>query len=209
MSSLRSEIVESQKVRSELLKWKLVIVSVLGGTGLGFINTDGSGAGAYLLLLLIPGVCFYVDLLCRHITLRIKVIGSFYRVLGCGEDSAYEEFVPQTYELGPDKVNPFQLEDWALEYSTYALSAMVALAGAVLIFWPCIFARITHPYLVGVAFALSGLLGIILTLLIKVRYKTAFQGLTDFGKDHDPKLRKRLREIRDRTAPAHPSGAQE
>ena len=41
MSNLRAEIIESQKVRSELLKWKLLIVSALGAAGLGFTPTHG------------------------------------------------------------------------------------------------------------------------------------------------------------------------
>jgi len=36
MSALRDEIIEAEKARSDFLKWKLIIVSGLGGAGLGF-----------------------------------------------------------------------------------------------------------------------------------------------------------------------------
>jgi len=36
MSSLREEIVASEQLRSDLVKWKLIIVSALGAAGLGF-----------------------------------------------------------------------------------------------------------------------------------------------------------------------------
>src|SRR5215831_8078248 len=96
MSSLRKEIVEAQKVRSEILKWKLILVAALGAVGLGFSNPNTIVPNAYLVLLLIPLVCFYVDLLCRHMSLRIIVIGAFLR-FGSKEteDAAYESFVSE------------------------------------------------------------------------------------------------------------------
>ena len=75
MSGLRDEIIEAEKARTDLLKWKLIIVSGLGGAGLGFTG-QSSVPGALYVLLLIPAVCLYVDLMCRHLTLRIMVVGT-------------------------------------------------------------------------------------------------------------------------------------
>jgi hypothetical protein len=60
MSALREEIIEAEKARTDLLKWKLIIVSGLGAAGLGFTG-QSNVPGAPFVLLLIPGVCLYVD----------------------------------------------------------------------------------------------------------------------------------------------------
>ncbi len=36
LDTLRNELIETQKVRSDLMKWKLLIVSGVGGAALGF-----------------------------------------------------------------------------------------------------------------------------------------------------------------------------
>ena len=77
MDTLRNELIQSQKVRSDLLKWKLLIVSGVGGAALGFSGRNPSSA--HLALAVLPLACAYVDLLCRHLSLRNKVIGLFFR----------------------------------------------------------------------------------------------------------------------------------
>src|SRR2546421_9370237 len=67
-----NEIIEAQKIRSDLLKWKIIVVAALGATGLG-LSTQ-SLAYTDLVLCCIPFVCAYLDLLCRHLSLRIRVI---------------------------------------------------------------------------------------------------------------------------------------
>jgi hypothetical protein len=123
MSIFRTEIIEASKARTEFLKWKLIGVSALGAVGLGLTGSTVT-AGAYLVLGLIPPVCFYVDLLCRHISLRILVIAKFLRETGTGEQAAYEHFAEEirTRSL-------FRFEDTALVYSTLFLSIPVALLG--------------------------------------------------------------------------------
>ena len=76
MDALRPELIETQKIRSDLMKWKLLIVSGIGGAALGFSGSNGNApTGAHLALAIIPIACFYVDLLCRHLSLRNKAIG--------------------------------------------------------------------------------------------------------------------------------------
>jgi hypothetical protein len=76
MDSLRSELIETQKVRTDLIKWKLILVSVLAATGLGFTEIK-SVPYAEVVLCCIPFVCAYVDLQCASLSLRISGI-SFY-----------------------------------------------------------------------------------------------------------------------------------
>jgi hypothetical protein len=76
MEKLRDEILEAEKARSDLLKWKLVLVAAIGTVGLGFGQSE---VGHPIVLIGIPLVCAYVDLLCSHLTLRIHVIGNFMR----------------------------------------------------------------------------------------------------------------------------------
>jgi hypothetical protein len=148
---LRDEIVETQKSRLALLKWKLVVVSALGAAGLGFSNKDRQ---LLLLLALIPPVCVYVDLLCHHLWLRVQVIGRFIAHFQPGHDeplSRYERFIEQlraaqiaaagqskghivdaivgmwkymtTARTQPHGI--FDFHDWALGSSTYLASAVV------------------------------------------------------------------------------------
>ena len=68
MDSLRAQITESQKVRSDLMKWKLLIIAGIGTAGLGFDNFKFPDA--HMVLCLIPLVAVYVDALCAHLSLQ-------------------------------------------------------------------------------------------------------------------------------------------
>jgi hypothetical protein len=187
MSSLRNEIIESHKVRSELLKWKLIIVSALGAAGLGFTEHGGT-RGAYLVLLLIPLVCFYVDLVYRHVALRILLIGKFIGLGFCGVETAYEHFVAKATRMGPEKnLNVFGLEHWALGWSTGILSLLVILAGFIVPDMMCC---------VRVFFFLSGLIGIILSEWGRRCYRRRVDAVIDLANDKElvEKLRSMARE---------------
>jgi hypothetical protein len=112
---LPDEILESQKTRSTLLKWKLAIVASLGAAGLGLASETST---SYISLLsLIPFVCVYVDLLCTNINLRIILIGQYLA-----------EKCKDSYELyASEHRDWFALEDWALYWSTYCVSAILGL----------------------------------------------------------------------------------
>jgi len=52
MQTLRTELIETQKVRSDLLKWKLLIVAGIGGAALGFFgSSSGHPSNAHLALI--------------------------------------------------------------------------------------------------------------------------------------------------------------
>jgi len=127
MEQLRSEILEAHKARSDLLKWKLALVAALGTIGLGLTQEIGHP----IVLIGIPLVCAYVDLLTRHLTLRIHVIGNFLRGRtgadpGLSLYAEYENFVERNRSA-------FDFEDWALYLSSIVLSLGVALYGALLL----------------------------------------------------------------------------
>lgn len=166
METLREEILQAQRVRSDLLKWKLGLVGALGSAGLGFAGTTEL-RHADLVLCAIPPVCVYVDLLCRHLSLRILVIGRFIRGSKAKDGAArmlssYEEYVERARELPSAKEgrprSAFALEDWALSGSTYALSIAIAVYG---IYLASIF---------SIPFVISGAMGLFITWLGRERY---------------------------------------
>lgn len=112
---LPDEILESEKTRSEFLRWKLVLCAALGAAGLGI--TSGSAVAPPIgLLCLIPLACAYVDLLCTNLNLRIILIGRHFS----DQCDPYESFVGK-YRI------VFCLEDWALYGSTYVISGLLIL----------------------------------------------------------------------------------
>jgi hypothetical protein len=141
LQTLRDEILQTEQIRSDLLKWKLVLAGALGATGLGFAGARGSVTDADLILCAIPPVCLYVDLLSRHLSLRILVIGAFLRRYGAAygavELARYEQHVDGARDLSwrplhlplPRRVSAFDLEDWAVSWSTIVLSGAVLVYG--------------------------------------------------------------------------------
>jgi len=98
--SLREELIETQKTRTALIKWKLILVSVLGATGLGFMESN-SQINAELLLCLVPLVCAYVDMQYENLSFRIMAIATFLREVwtppaNTSEMQDYEKFVEIT-----------------------------------------------------------------------------------------------------------------
>jgi len=161
---LRSEIIDAEKARADFQKWKLVLVAALGAAALGLGSyTHPQQPLLSLLLCGIPLVCGYVDLLCKHITLRIMVIGTYLRKLNEANVAAnnildYEGFAQKTRK----KINPYVLEDWVMHGSTLVLS--IAVAGYGLWAWAAQNSPLRSlnvwPYLV------SGLLGLGMFLLV-------------------------------------------
>src|SRR6266545_2298754 len=117
MELLRQEVLEAEKARSDLLKWKSVLVAGLAAVALGL--KDG-GRPHRVILVGVPLVCVYVELLCHHLNLRIQLIASFMRSCEKGELSEsgktlrnYELFVCQQDD------GVFALEAGALRRSSF------------------------------------------------------------------------------------------
>jgi hypothetical protein len=186
VSSLRNQITETQKIRSDLLKWKLVLVSGIGAVGLGI--QEGAEHNE-ILLGLIPLVCVYVDALCAHLSLRIRAIGVFMVVhptTNADEQYAqnYERFIrlwtPERHLAlsAADKKNGIdgkdqaelkrggnRLEPIALLGSTLLLSALVLGYGIQMM---CRTSQPVSPTesVVPVALAVSGVIGIVISIMI-------------------------------------------
>jgi len=120
-SKLPNEIISAEKCRSDYLKWKLLLVAVLGAAGFGL---GEKGEPVPLLLALIPFVCIYVDLLCTNLKIRIILIGTFYATK---RDDPYEKFVEEYRNVGR---NVFSLDDCALYWSTLVVCAFLILIGS-------------------------------------------------------------------------------
>jgi hypothetical protein len=157
MEKLRDEILQAENTRSDLLKWKLGLVGAIGAAGLGFAGSIEL-RHADLVLCALPPVAVYVDLLALHLTLRIRVIGAFFRTAGATEAPAYWSYE----EFAHGKRSAFELEDWALFYSTYALSAAVAGYGVY---------QLVDGSTFGVPFVLSGAVGALAAFVGDKKYK--------------------------------------
>ncbi len=177
MSNLRQEIIELFKLRADFIKWKLLIVSILAATGLGLTGDKLPQIPyAFLVLTLIPLVCLYVDLLCKHNSLRILVIGAFKRTIVDDSEYKYEIFAKECAEH-----NIFSLEEYAISYFTYAIAGVTILSGLLFFdqtfhLWsiflpdrplPEIF---THPSS-GWPFMISGFVTLALTLLFDLLFR--------------------------------------
>jgi hypothetical protein len=153
MDILREEIIEAQKARADLIKWKLILVAGLGSAGLG-LNGDSQN-DMILLLCLIPFVCVYVDLAARHLNLRMHVIAEFVRTHDEADKKESTDTWPAAYEdyvKTMEEKRIFVLETIILKWSTLFLSILVIVAGIVMCFAENLE---TSPL-----FGLSGLFGI-------------------------------------------------
>lgn len=138
MDILRQELIETQKTRSELIKWKLLLVSALGATGLGFAKTK-SDLNAEVLLCCIPFVCAYVDAQYVNLSLRIMGIATFFREVApqVGVSRALTEyenlmnFARGKIRVTYPRVGCHGFQSWLVRASSVLFSGFVALyAGA-------------------------------------------------------------------------------
>ena len=163
IEKLRDEIIESQKARTELMKWKLILVAALGGASLGIrLKSTMDRNPPYGLLGLVPLVCLYVDAVCIHVELRIMAIGRFIRTGGLGSVAA--DSIERRYEEYCAKNRPtFSLEGVALALTTLTVSSPVLAIG---IFLPDIVPK-TRPRVAACVERNQrvGALGILMTLL--------------------------------------------
>ncbi len=123
---LRTEIIESQKTRTDLLKYKLFIIAIIGSIGLGISETKFNIRNIDYILYILPFVCIYIDLLCYHNTIRILVIASFLTRI----KNEYEMYINL---LGTDKKDGnryyFNLEDIILRGSSLFIALLLIVYG--------------------------------------------------------------------------------
>ncbi|MCS6289101.1 MAG: hypothetical protein H8K10_09020 [Nitrospira sp.] len=123
IDKLRDEIIESEKARTDMMKWKLILVAAIGAASLG-IGSSASPAGhPWVLLALVPFVCLYVDALCFHTEIRIMSVAQFLRTRAADSvERQYEEYCTQNR-------SHFSLEAFALLVTTVGLSGLVLVIG--------------------------------------------------------------------------------
>ncbi|MDJ0899552.1 MAG: hypothetical protein QNJ55_12145 [Xenococcus sp. MO_188.B8] len=178
MQDFRQEIRDAQAVRSDLLKWKLIISAALGAVGLGLESSkDGNDIFPVdLAFCLIPFVCAYVDLLCYQMNLRMFVINIFFKRLELDSNDTWKNhkdiYLFKKYEQTCDevrkdkKINAFILDSWALTWSSLFLSILV-----IIIYW---FQK-DRPEAIWFLFA--GVVGILMALITGAVYKSKVNNL--------------------------------
>ncbi|NTW54092.1 MAG: hypothetical protein HGB15_04905 [Chlorobaculum sp.] len=165
MADFRDQIIQTQNVRSDLMKWKLILVAGLGGAAIG-INSAQNEHPRFLLAL-IPIACVYVDALCAHLWLRINGIEKFLSIseFSSSLERDYENFLTMF-------VPKWKLESLALHVSTLFISGIIFIAGlwssVKLNPYPEIDFKTSKPEDIGII--LAGLLGFVMTIIIRNRY---------------------------------------
>jgi hypothetical protein len=168
IETLKLEIIESQKSRLELFKWKLIISAGLGIFGLGIgpgltqpVSTyEPIFSSMHLVLCIIPLACNYVDLLCVNIQLRMLVIGKFFEEIS--EKTSSEVPFFKLYEAYCSNHRyAYSLDDLAQFGSTIIVSSLIIAVG-------CIHWNQSRTFLTLTTF---GALGMILTFLTHKTYR--------------------------------------
>ena len=150
--SLRTEIIESQKVQADYLKWKLIAV---GGIGTLVFTT----AGHMMLVCLVPVLCAYIDLLSLHLMIRIITIGAYLAARG----NRYERYIFEIRKMSG--LNPFVFEVSALHGSSLGFDLIIVGIG--------FYSLITGKYLsapMSVTYMFWGMAGVFWTVLLFILY---------------------------------------
>jgi hypothetical protein len=157
----RDEIIESQKMQSEILKWKLIAVAALAAASLGIgaeektAKACGEAAksvsnGSQWLLCLVPLLCAYVDLLSIHYSRRMITLGAYLKSIG----DPYETVI-FSITLRPGR-DPFTFEQNALQGSSIFFNLLLVALG--------IFVQ--DFIFVGCTYIIMGLVGVAYTLYL-------------------------------------------
>jgi len=164
------ELLQAQKARNDFMKWKLIIISAVGSTGLGFIKPDGS-SNLYLIIILIPLICLYVDLLCRNLSIRSMKINVFASNFSNNEESSFDIQYHRFYQ-DMRKGMGSSLESIALIWSTLIINFIVTFIGLI----------VPSDNWIKTLFVVSGILTLILSLGVQKIYDTQKKEVLKFKK---------------------------
>lgn len=132
VDKLRDEIIESQKAQASFARWKMLLVSGFGAAALGLLPESHISLRSVALLILLPWVCVYVDLLGHHSGIRIIAIAKYLRKCSNLANDA-ELAVARDYEdFSQSHRHRFKLEGLALMLVSVVVSAVVMLFGLML-----------------------------------------------------------------------------
>lgn len=190
MDILYQVIIENQKIRTDLLKWKMIISATLASVGIGIdpLLKTSVLPTPDIVLCCIPFVAAFVDLLCSHLSLRVQVIGKFVRLTTSDTDEDqylhhYENFVDLMRHLktAGRNVNVFGLEYQAMYTSSFLLSAFVIIYGTLVLFRAGRFGldAVMHAAL----FWTTGAIGWVLILFIWRGYQRRYHIINSITKD--------------------------
>ncbi len=196
MEILRQELIETQKARSELIKWKLLLVSALGATGLGFSKNDSNNIlNAEVLLCCIPFVCAYVDAQLENLSLRIMGIAIFFRQTGSsiGIEKCYikyEEYMAFAREMllkTHHRLGRHSPQSWLIRSSSIVFSLFLIIYS--------ITSFIIHGnqsrIWLTISMIVSGIIGIVFTLYLFHHGKDRRMILEQAGKEFSSKYIKK------------------
>lgn len=165
VDKLREEIIESQKARTDLIKWKLIVVAAIGATA---VKTASAPSSPFLLAF-IPFVCLYVDTVCFHNDLRIMAIASFLR-------NRPREVDPESWDYeqhcSANRAS-FPLEAFALQGATLVISALIAYLGLTIsdkVIEGFFQAQPGHAHQLGCFLAVAGISGFALSVITYLLY---------------------------------------
>ncbi len=178
MEKLRTELVEAQKARTDFIKWKLLLVSGLGAAGLGFTKSS-SLPYADLVLCCIPFVCAYTDLMCRHLSLRVVVIGEYISSMSV-ENSEFRYLTE--YEKFSDKART--MNENGKRISAFGLEGKVYRASSLLLSVAVIIYSVITWKLSAIPILFSGIIGIILTFWIERSYQVRIKGIRKLSNEY-------------------------
>lgn len=193
MDILRQELIETQKARSELIKWKLLLVSALGATGLGFAKSD-SNINVEVLLCCIPFVCAYVDSQYVNLSLRIMGIATFFRELAphVGVSRAlseYEKFMDLArgnIRESHVKLGRHSPQSWNVRTSSILFSGLIALYALA----SFMFRQAKPNIWLALAMFLAGIGGVVFDLWLFRDSRTRRKIIEDAGREFAARIEK-------------------
>jgi hypothetical protein len=188
---LVQEIIENEKARLELFKWKIILVAGLGAAASGLVGAKP--IHPVLSAALIPYVCIYVDLLAEDLTLRIAVVARYLVLVHQRgqqpSNSQYAAFVETADRM--DQMPTLretasrvyiQLRQWNWPSSAYGVGWLAqylstfVLSGGVVV-WGFLFLSHAHAL---VLFAIAGF-GIIGLLWSYLEHRRRFDAVSEIS----------------------------
>lgn len=156
---IQEAILKGVELRTDLLKWKMIAVGAIGSVGLGAKDVSSN---SFWVLVLVPLLCVYVDIIYRNSCMRRDALRSFV-ILNKGKSEYVELAKILIFESDHFKkrVNGRPFEAAALVWSSVLLSVSVA----------------GYPWLVSVtglgreALFGAGVLGCVLAILVQFAYQ--------------------------------------
>ncbi len=118
VTSLRTEIIETQKATADFVKWKLIACAGVASLALG-VGQQKDAPHLQLLICLIPLICAYCDLVSADLAVRILSVAAFLRTKRDVYECWVEERRKERWR------NPFTLAPMAVHGSSVAINLLI------------------------------------------------------------------------------------